>query len=266
MGQVLVPEKISNLTVTGALTLSLPASIVNIGGQQYRTTTAKTLDMSVTGEGGLDIGTIAADTDYYVYGILNGSGGLDVVASLATEDVGPTGFISWRLIGAFFTDGSSQVDGVYANSPGLGKPVITPEATVAVPGLNTLPAKCKVYQTSSQVPGANNHISMQTVDINDSDGRFSINGAGVVTCNFDGYVQVIGRVSYISEVTQPLVIRKNNVNQDDSAHDSGDGLRSMEVTSFFQVSDGDFITMTSNNGTQTNPGLNVTNMSVIQIL
>jgi hypothetical protein len=78
--------------------------------------------MSVSGEGGLDTGAIAADTDYYVYGILNGSGGLDVVASLATEDVGPTGFTSWRLIGAFFTDGGSQVDAVYDNYKDAGKP------------------------------------------------------------------------------------------------------------------------------------------------
>jgi hypothetical protein len=143
MGQVLVPEEISDLTITGALTLSLDSSIVNIGGQQYRTAVSSSLDMSVSGIGGLDTGAIAADTDYFVYTVLDGISETPLlVASLANEDMGPTGFTTWRLIGAFNTDGSSQVDSVYSNTSEVGKPIDisnaqnnVPEATETVPGL-----------------------------------------------------------------------------------------------------------------------------------
>ncbi len=85
---------------------------------------AVTVSISKNGAGGLDVGTVAASTLYYVYAIGNSTGFLNgsAVASLAAPSVGPqlpsatvaaTGKVvsydCWRYIGSISTDASSHV-------------------------------------------------------------------------------------------------------------------------------------------------------------
>lgn len=120
MGQILVKEKIADLSITGAKTLELPASIMNIGGQQFRTITVTTLDLTVSGVGGLDTGALANDT-YFVYAVRDSSL-TKLVASLNDEDTGPTGFAAWRLLGALETDATPDIEVVISTpAPSLVK-------------------------------------------------------------------------------------------------------------------------------------------------
>ena len=72
---------------------------------------ALTVNTAVSGSGGIDTGSIAASTFYYVYTVINGSGVLALVAS--TSSTSPTGFTQYRKVGAFYTDGSSNIFKAY---------------------------------------------------------------------------------------------------------------------------------------------------------
>lgn len=121
MGQVFVPDKISDLSITGAKTVELPSSTITIGGQQYRNSIAVSLDLTTSGAAGLDTGSVAPNTTYYVYAILN-AGLVSIVASLDPDTAGPTGFTSWKIVGALETDAASDVDFVYDISKSPGNP------------------------------------------------------------------------------------------------------------------------------------------------
>ena len=68
-----------------------------------------TVTTSISGVNGLDTDTIAASSFYYVYAV--NSSGVKLVASLSA--VAPTGFSTSRKVGAFYTDGSSNVFKAY---------------------------------------------------------------------------------------------------------------------------------------------------------
>ena len=106
MGQVRLPENIAALTKTST-TVSLPASVVNVSGQQYITSSPLSALISVSGAGGLDTGAIAANTAYYVYVVLSSGAPALIISLLAT---GPVGFTYSRLVGKIFTNSSSQID------------------------------------------------------------------------------------------------------------------------------------------------------------
>ena len=75
----------------GSGTFTLAASRLTIGGQQYKTSA-----LSVTP-------TLAANTMYCLYVVLS-SGVLTLVSSTNVNSVGPAGFSSWKLVGAYVTN------------------------------------------------------------------------------------------------------------------------------------------------------------------
>jgi len=90
MGQVLKADKF-NLTKISSSVISLDSgSTVTIGGQQY------TLSSSVN----LTLSGLAANTLYMVYAVLSG-GVVNLIISTNMNSVGPSGYLSWKLIGAF---------------------------------------------------------------------------------------------------------------------------------------------------------------------
>ena len=107
MGQFFGSEKITKLQRLSNTQVSLPAGFsLKIGGQGQSSDSALTLTSSVSGIGGLDTGSIANLTFYYVYVVYNGSV-LGLVAS--TSATAPTGFLAYRKVGAFYTNSSAQI-------------------------------------------------------------------------------------------------------------------------------------------------------------
>jgi hypothetical protein len=89
---------------TSVTTLSLPASRINIGAQQY-VTSALTLNTAVTGVGGCDV-AVAANSVYYTYAVVS-SGVVYLIGSLSSSL--PAGFTQARKVGAFTTGTTSQI-------------------------------------------------------------------------------------------------------------------------------------------------------------
>lgn len=80
--------------------ISLGASDLTIGGQQYSTPTLnRTISTDVT---------LVANTLYMIYAVVN-SGVVDLRISTNVNSAGPAGFSSWKLVGAFYSNGASSV-------------------------------------------------------------------------------------------------------------------------------------------------------------
>jgi hypothetical protein len=65
-----------------------------------------TLNTAILGAGGLDTGSIAASTLYYVYTIVD-SNSIKLIASISSTS--PTGFTQYKKVGAFITDSSLNI-------------------------------------------------------------------------------------------------------------------------------------------------------------
>lgn len=115
MGTIRKPESIAKLAKLTATTLSLPASTFNIGGQQYNTLNALTLNTATVGAGGVDA-TIVAGSLYTVYAVIS-SGQVYLIASLNSSL--PSGFTQARAVGGFNTNTSSQIDQVASQAGDL---------------------------------------------------------------------------------------------------------------------------------------------------
>ena len=100
MGQVLGKDNIQTVTISDTTELTLPASRITLGGQQYRNTADIIVDLTTTGANGLDTGSLAADTLYHLYAVLS-AGSLALVAS--TNSTTPTGFTLFKKIAKFRT-------------------------------------------------------------------------------------------------------------------------------------------------------------------
>lgn len=90
-------DKIGTLT-QNAGTISLAASLLTIGGQQYRTAALSRLIST-------DL-TMTANVLYIVYAILNGST-VELRVSANMNSVGPAGFSAWCIVGAFVSGSTS---------------------------------------------------------------------------------------------------------------------------------------------------------------
>jgi len=88
--------KASTTQITLASTYLGQTSVARIGGQFYRLS-ALTLNTGTSGIGGLDTGSIANNTLYYVYLVVNGSNVPGLVMS--TSSSAPTGFTRYKYIG-----------------------------------------------------------------------------------------------------------------------------------------------------------------------
>jgi hypothetical protein len=95
--------KASGTTITLATTYQGKTPRVTVGGRQYTFTSTITLNTATTGLNGLDTGTLASNSLYYIYAVRSTSAGFGLVASLAAPTTGPTGFTGWKEIGRFRT-------------------------------------------------------------------------------------------------------------------------------------------------------------------
>lgn len=125
MGQVLGSNWLSELVVTGATALNMPATYqgvrvrITVGGQQYSPASDVAVNLAVNGFNGLDVGSLAANTLYYIYAVQQ-SGILGLVASTAAPSTGPSGFLAWKEVGRFRTAYASAVTREFAIANRVG--------------------------------------------------------------------------------------------------------------------------------------------------
>ena len=105
MGSIRTIENIARLTKASGTSVTLGASRVNIGAQQFPTTATLTLNTGTVGVGGLDAAIVASSV-YYVYAVISG-GVPALIGSLNTAL--PSGYTQARKVGAFTTGATSQV-------------------------------------------------------------------------------------------------------------------------------------------------------------
>lgn len=97
--QRFLADNISDPTLVDVDTVQLPAGTVTVGGRQY-VNSLLTMDFDSTGVGGLDTGSRAADTLYYLYVVISG-GVPGLIASINSSS--PTGFTFATQVGKFRT-------------------------------------------------------------------------------------------------------------------------------------------------------------------
>jgi hypothetical protein len=111
-GNALPPlVRTSATVITPTATAGIPSPVLRHDDGSFHTFAGgtNTFDPSVaTGLGGLDTGSEAASTWYYLYHALV-SGSLGVIGSTALPATGPTGATSYRYLGAVFNDSGSDL-------------------------------------------------------------------------------------------------------------------------------------------------------------
>lgn len=135
------PDKVGALTKVNSTTIQLAASTITLGGLQYDTAALQALTI-VSGVGGLDTGSIAASTDYYVYAVLDGS---DVAIVMSLSDISPTGFAVYEKVGGLVSSAASAVQEAaeLTNSQKIAKSQTQTKITAVGAGSYTAPADCK---------------------------------------------------------------------------------------------------------------------------
>lgn len=80
-------------------------------GIRYRATSPLTVDLTVSGLGGLDTGSEASSTWYYIYLVPSATSGVFSVVASITDPAsgGPTGYDIYRYIGTIRNDSSSNI-------------------------------------------------------------------------------------------------------------------------------------------------------------
>lgn len=105
MGQKFRDDKIGTLSHSGgSIVMSASTSnpaYVTIGGQQWKVTSSLSRTIAT------DV-TMAANTLYMIYAVRN-SGNTELRISTNVNSVGPAGFSSWKLVGAFQSNGMSPI-------------------------------------------------------------------------------------------------------------------------------------------------------------
>lgn len=132
-------EKILNFVKISANQAQLMAgSVVKVGGRFFTLTSAMTIDRTVSGLGGIDAGSVAVSTFYYVYMVQSG-GVAYLVAS--TNAQAPAGYLIHRKVGAFYTDSTGLIfKAYYFNEVNIVNLVAKVSSTgiVSEPNLNWL--------------------------------------------------------------------------------------------------------------------------------
>jgi hypothetical protein len=111
MGQVLLQDKITQLTESsGTITLAAGARLT-IGGQQYTTSSALNVAANVS----------SPNARYQIFAVLN-SGVVELVVSSNENSVGPAGATAWKLVGSYYSNGLSPIGfGSFVNIEGVPK-------------------------------------------------------------------------------------------------------------------------------------------------
>jgi hypothetical protein len=120
MAQVFTQDNIPDLVIATNTTITMAATYlgkdtrITIGGQQYKFS-ATTINFATTGINALDAGTVAANTLYYIYAVVNGGGSIGLVASTSSTTTGPSGYARWKEIGRCRTLSSAATLAAVAN-------------------------------------------------------------------------------------------------------------------------------------------------------
>lgn len=101
-------EVIGDLSISDTTEVELAASTLLINGVKSVSTTALACDLALSGIGGLDTGSIAANTVYYIYAI-DDSGSVALIASTSSSN--PSGYTTSnsRIVGAAQVNNSSEI-------------------------------------------------------------------------------------------------------------------------------------------------------------
>lgn len=173
MGQRLSLDTIGVLSHSSG-TLSLAASKITIGGQQYITTAATTRLIST------DV-TLVANTRYQVYAVI--SGGVVALRVSANENsVGPAGFTAWCLAGSFIT-GAAAAFGTFVNITGR------PEYNIKA-----------IYQAVSTSVSANTIINFATL-VKDTNGSVTTGASWKFTAPVTAYYSLSSTITAASSGT-----------------------------------------------------------------
>lgn len=90
-----------------------------IGDELLEATSDLTLDIDLSGPGGLRVGlTKAANTAYYLYAV-NNSGAVALIADTVAPSTGLTGYTDWTYLGAFATDQGAATITPFISSRGF---------------------------------------------------------------------------------------------------------------------------------------------------
>lgn len=141
MSQFFGSENIAKLIKSGSTTVQLVAgSNIRVGGQFYKLANTLSCDLSTSGIGGLDTGSIAVNKLYMIYAVVNGSNQIELIASLNVNSIGPTGYISWKLVGALLSDYQSQI-GSTVTIEGVPTSDVFADGPIPITGVTTDPTK-----------------------------------------------------------------------------------------------------------------------------
>jgi len=107
MGQILLEDKIGTLSHSSGI-ISLTASRLTIGGQQYNTSVlTRTISDDVT---------LSGYNLYMVYAVVSG-GSVYLRTSINYNSIGPSGFSAWKLVGCFHTQNGAFAGFLDINRP-----------------------------------------------------------------------------------------------------------------------------------------------------
>lgn len=105
MGQKLFEDKITNLSESGGTITLAAGARLTIGGQQFTTSSALNVVANLS----------SVNTRYQIYAVLN-SGVVELIVSANENSVGPAGYMAWKLVGSYYTNGKSPVTfGTFVN-------------------------------------------------------------------------------------------------------------------------------------------------------
>lgn len=159
MGQILRNQIVGLLQRTSPSIVSLAPSVLNIGGQQYSTSTNLLMDITTSGFGGLDTGSVATSTTYHLYAVVNGGGAVGLVTSLNLPLAGgPVGFSSSKYLWSIHTDTSSLI----LNFRRDGKRNVfldTENGILTTPDLTANPAALTIDSSGSGVFPINTNVA-----------------------------------------------------------------------------------------------------------
>lgn len=140
MAQKLFDDKIGLISHSGGI-ISLAASRLTIGGQQYITSQiSRTISSDLT---------MTATNQYMVYAVRN-SGNTELRISSNVNSIGPAGFSSWKLVGAFLTN-SSSAWGAFVTIEGVPTSETFLLGTISITATTTPPTKGTTLQDAHYV-------------------------------------------------------------------------------------------------------------------
>lgn len=187
----------------GGTTVTIDANVTHpkyffINGQLYEATSSLTCDLSASGVGGLDTGSVAANTPYYLYGV-NNAGAIGLIASASDPNTGPTGYTYWTYIGALATKSGSAVLSNFKASNGYlhsDEPIDTAnhtgDTTSTAKTLSSMPVTVdkvyiEIYSSGAEVVGTIITASGQSTNFGPIVARCLV--AGSTVSNF-GFVPI----------------------------------------------------------------------------